>query len=1120
MEQLNDVRTNNNNMVININLNNTMSDNQLLRAVGIPMRGNRIRFDGGITIPATGEVVTNRRQLLNRLRTLPQRGGFGFTRDDPPPPPPRANITVESIVPNVRTLGDNLVDVRTTVNESNILEGGESVSYSFSSPEQVRDLLERFLPRLQSRAGSRYMINAGTTNYLLSKNNYAEILKTLTSFNEITEVVGSDKVIIDAILKGERITITKFIDPTEPVSYRRLAGQYYPYIHKYEDPLMIETLARLGCWSEVVSENYNDNCLLLALKDCGVKDSILEDLKKNFVCKKISKNKLKPIAEKYNLYITLRCNLEESVDKKGKYGNPNDYRCDLALLNEHYIHNFRTCITKFALQNYHAIKDKPEWWSYVSFKKKDKRPEKCMMAFDLLNTIEKTPIDICEDGIDATPYYSKVCKRTFTNLNYTEGVVREGTHSKDWKPKENDIDHNIFLDTEPVPYGVHEPFCVVYSEAKEMTNHVHTGYWCIQNALNEIADTYGVRPDVWKETYGIDMMAPPITLAMAGLKAPTVKLLAHNITYDAGHIMRQLYQLKFLERGTSIISGQGWYTSTTTGARLKIVFQDTYKMISMPLKDFGDAFKLDVEKEIMPYNLYTPEVVKQSRGVVSHKYLIDNVSSDIIEPLLYNLKRWGCECNGNCWDMIKYASIYCKMDVVVLKKGFKVFRNAVLEKFNMDCYAYCTISSLTDDYLTGQGVYDDVFEVSGKVRQFIANCCIGGRVMCANNKKIKVYGKIADYDGVSLYPSSMDRIPGYLKGEPKVWEKSINLQDVDGYFLKIKVIRVRKRYKFPITCIKNEDGGNEWTNDIEGQELFVDKFTLEDLIKYHKISYEIIQGYYYEDGRNDKINSVIRYMFNERKRYKREGNPLQLVLKLMMNAGYGKTGLKPVETEIRYVNKGNDAYRFMRNNFNYIKEYTIMPNGQYRFELIKQICEHFNRQHVACEILSVSKNIMNEVMCLAEDNDINIYYTDTDSMHMDYDQVDKLRKLFEEKYGRELNGEDLGQFHTDFGNIGGDKKSKVWAEESIFLSKKTYIDKLVDEEGNSGFHIRMKGIPSNCINHKAKYMFEENPMKMYEYLFNGNELCYNLNTGGNCTFKTNKNHLVSTVDNMYRTVSF
>ena len=114
MEYLNNVRTNNN-MINNINSNNTMSDLELLRAVGIPMRGNRIRFDGGITIPNTGEVVTNRRQLLNRLRTLPQRGGFGFTRDDPPPPPPQANITLESIVPNVSTRGDTLVDVRASV---------------------------------------------------------------------------------------------------------------------------------------------------------------------------------------------------------------------------------------------------------------------------------------------------------------------------------------------------------------------------------------------------------------------------------------------------------------------------------------------------------------------------------------------------------------------------------------------------------------------------------------------------------------------------------------------------------------------------------------------------------------------------------------------------------------------------------------------------------------------------------------------------------------------------------------------------------------------------------------------------------------------------------------------
>ena len=71
-----------------------------------------------------------------------------------------------------------------------------------------------------------------------------------------------------------------------------------------------------------------------------------------------------------------------------------------------------------------------------------------------------------------------------------------------------------------------------------------------------------------------------------------------------------------------------------------------------------------------------------------------------------------------------------------------------------------------------------------------------------------------------------------------------------------------------------------------------------------------------------------------------------------------------------------------------------MPNNDTRFELYKEIDTHFNRQHVACEILSVSKNIMNEVMCLAEDSDCNIHYTDTDSMHIDSKDVQILAEAF------------------------------------------------------------------------------------------------------------------------------
>lgn len=42
--------------------------------------------------------------------------------------------------------------------------------------------------------------------------------------------------------------------------------------------------------------------------------------------------------------------------------------------------------------------------------------------------------------------------------------------------------------------------------------------------------------------------------------------------------------------------------------------------------------------------------------------------------------------------------------------------------------------------------------------------------MSKNNKKIYRKGEISDFDGVSLYPSAMSRLKGFLKGEAKLIE--------------------------------------------------------------------------------------------------------------------------------------------------------------------------------------------------------------------------------------------------------------------------------------------------------------------------------------------------------------
>jgi hypothetical protein len=271
-----------------------------------------------------------------------------------------------------------------------------------------------------------------------------------------------------------------------------------------------------------------------------------------------------------------------------------------------------------------------------------------------------------------------------------------------------------------------------------------------------------------------------------------------------------------------------------------------------------------------------------------------------------------------------------------------------------------------------------------------------------------------------------------------------------------------------------------------------------------------------------------------RLKYKKQGNPLQLVIKLVMNAAYGICGLKPIDTDIKYVQDGEKYANFVNLHFNRIKWFTRMNNNDWRFELYKEIDTHYNRQHVACEVLSVSKNIMNEVMCLAEDIGATIYYTDTDSMHLDYDMVETLGAKFKTKYGRELIGKHLGQFHTDFEFAGcfhivndklervGDSMKSVGdikAVESYFIAKKTYLDKLIDDAGQVCYHIRLKGIPSKCIQAKCNEMYKGNPMGLYKDLFNGKTVAFDLTSGGNVVFKSNKNHTMST-SGMVRDVTF
>ena len=122
---------------------------------------------------------------------------------------------------------------------------------------------------------------------------------------------------------------------------------------------------------------------------------------------------------------------------------------------------------------------------------------------------------------------------------------------------------------------------------------------------------------------------------------------------------------------------------------------------------------------------------------------------------------------------------------------------------------------------------------------------------------------------------------------------------------------------------------------------------------------------------------------------------------------------KTPTTDIRYKAK-EDVLRYVEKHYNHIKCWTPLKSSSYvRMETYKTLDESFSSPHLGCQILSYSKRLMNKVMCLADDHYINIYYTDTDSIHIDEAGVEPLAKLYVEKYQQKLIGKELGQFHCD-----------------------------------------------------------------------------------------------------------
>ena len=253
-----------------------------------------------------------------------------------------------------------------------------------------------------------------------------------------------------------------------------------------------------------------------------------------------------------------------------------------------------------------------------------------------------------------------------------------------------------------------------------------------------------------------------------------IMLIAHNANYDCRFLLKHLSQERSIVKGGRFLSTQCvFYRNNDTKQPIKIKIKDSCKLIPMQLKQFGKSFKLDVQKEVMPYNIYTQNNL--NRRYIPILEAIHHVADKDREQFINNIDKWSCRGPGhkfNDFDIIKYSSEYCKLDCTVLHKGYDIFRDWILKYTELDIDKYITIQSLASDYKLKEGCYDKVASFSGVIQHYISNCIVGGRCMTNSNKMYHVKRKVADFDACSLYPSAMNRMLGYLIGKPQILNKS------------------------------------------------------------------------------------------------------------------------------------------------------------------------------------------------------------------------------------------------------------------------------------------------------------------------------------------------------------
>ena len=443
----------------------------------------------------------------------------------------------------------------------------------------------------------------------------------------------------------------------------------------------------------------------------------------------------------------------------------------------------------------------------------------------------------------------------------------------------------------------------------------------------------------------------------------------------------------------SISTYRGTYTFLNLSDFMNFLLsQNKHKLIFAHNLGFDGRFILDyaskysIEFDVLFYSAGILQIrLKNYKGnwiKIRDSYALFPMSQDkLLESL--NLER-KLEIDFNKNPSLEQLQKRCEYDAFSLRELLIRINHNLYEIFNVNAITKFTISrlaltifrtkylefNLENPYLK----YNKNLQITSvdvAKYSFVRNAYAGGRVEVFD---LNLKRNVKSYDINSLYPYVMSKYKIPIAKFHFIRKITLDkfydfLYTYEG-FARVR-IRVKKDVKIPLLWFRKNGKLLFPTGEFENTYTFVE---LREALKYNQIEILDVFEIYYAEESEILFEHFVRDIYSMRKKMKKEKNPFEKILKLIMNSLYGKFGQNPEKNNILFAKNFEQFSEYIENG----KELLDMELMAFADKSIHY--SNFMLVHISAYITALARLEISRKMIELLEQGKDVLYCDTDSI--------------------------------------------------------------------------------------------------------------------------------------------